>query len=325
MIQKIFLSTFLFLALSTQWGCTKKASPVTSAPILIVNGEPLQAAEFAKALARQLKKFDALAAKDPSIIRKAKEAVTREFVVSTLLRQYATSKELIVTSAEVDREFDRVRKTYPDDFTFKTALATEGLSIEEWRDRLKKSLLEKKVFNIIEGTEDQQKSLEVKAKKFFEDHRLEFVRPPQAHIQQIVVAKEDDAQRLLKKIRDGSSFADLAKRFSISPDGKQGGDIGYVNRGSVPAFDVAFTLKAGQMSGVVRSNYGFHIIQVLDKREQTRQSFEQVRAHIMTQLAAEAQQLAFNKWLEAEIQKAKIERNDSLLDGLKIHTEDSHK
>ncbi|MDZ4677278.1 MAG: peptidyl-prolyl cis-trans isomerase [Oligoflexia bacterium] len=320
------LFSALLLTTAILSGCTKKAPPAAKSPVLIVNGEALIATDFAKSLARQLKKFDALAAKDPAIIRKAKEAVIREFIVSTLLRQYATSKDLVVTQQDIDIEIDRVRKTYPDDFTFKTALATEGLSIDEWRERITKSLLEKKVFKVIDNsTGTQQKDLEADAQKFYEEHKSEFIRPAQVHLQQIVVTKEDDAQRLMKKIREGTPMSDLAKRFSISPDGAEGGDIGYVSKGTTPAFDTAFNMRKGQLSGVIKSNYGFHVIKVLDKRDQTRQSFDQVKKRLMMRLAMERQQEGFQKWLETEIKKAKVERNDSLLETMKIHTEDAQK
>ena len=102
----------------------------------------------------------------------------------------------------------------------------------------------------------------MEAKDYFEKHRDEFQQPEQIEIQQILVSKEDDAERLLKKLKEGGNFEDLARKFSISPDSNTGGRIKNLIKGTVPTFDFAFKFKLGQISQVVKSNYGFHIVKL---------------------------------------------------------------
>lgn len=313
----LVLATVLWLA-----GCVHEGSNPRKTPVIIVNGETLSAAEFGKSLAKKLKNFDALAAKDNINIRRAKETVVREFIISALLRQHAKDKNLSVSQNELNEEFDRIRKTYPDDLTFKAALASEGVSIEDWKSHLADSLLEKKVFSLFKD-EASSRNLEEDAKKYYETHKNEFQKPAQIHLQQIIVPKEDEADRLLRKLRGGGNFAELAKKFSISPDGAKGGDVGYIAKGEVPAFDVAFNLREGQISGVVKSSYGFHIMKVLGKKGAAKLSFPEARPRIMTQLRADQQQDSFKHWLEGAVKSAKIERNDLLIEKVKVHTEGS--
>jgi peptidyl-prolyl cis-trans isomerase C len=299
--------------------CTHNNSNPKNIPILSVNGHVYTAVEFGSALAKSLKVYDALAAKDPVNIERARESVIQEFVISALLEQYAAAHDIQVSDSELLDEFDHIRKTYPDDLTFKAALATGGQTLEEWKGALKRTLLERKVFSSLAPLGNQ--GVESEARQLYETHKGDYVRPPQIHLQQIVVTREDDAERIFHKLKSGASFASLAQKFSISPDGAQGGDVGWVGRGTMPAFDSAFNLSVGKTSPIVKSSYGFHIMRVLDKRPAGHLTFEQVKPRLIRQVNAKKQQAAFNQWLEAGIKSAKIERNDTLLERIKIRTE----
>ncbi len=308
----LLLSLLLF-------SCTHNNSNPKNSPVLSVNGHVYSATDFGKALARKLKIYDALAAKDPINIERARESVIQEFIVSALLEEYASAHNIEVSESDLLNELDHIRKTYPDDLTFKAALATEGQSLEEWKEALKKTLLERKVFATLTPPNDQ--SLDNEARQFYETHKDDFVRPAQIHLQQIVVTREDDAERIFHKLKFGVSFTSLAQKFSISPDGAQGGDVGWIGKGTMPAFDMAFNVSVGQTSAIVKSSYGFHIMKVLDKRPAGHLTFEQVKPRLIREVAAKKQQAAFNQWLESAIKSAKIERNDTLLEKIRVRTE----
>ncbi|HID93581.1 MAG TPA: hypothetical protein EYP60_05745 [bacterium (Candidatus Stahlbacteria)] len=107
------------------------------------------------------------------------------------------------------------------------------------------------------------------AKNYFEKHKNEFAYECKAA--QIVVPTEGEAQAVLDRLKRGESFAKLARELSIDPSSKNGGVIGYIRRGdmpNMPEFEEAlFSLKnVGDISDIVRSVYGYHIIKLLDKR-----------------------------------------------------------
>jgi peptidyl-prolyl cis-trans isomerase C len=90
----------------------------------------------------------------------------------------------------------------------------------------------------------------------------------QVHAAHILVKKEDQARDLLAKVKAGQSFADLAKQFSDCPSGKKGGDLGWFGRGQmVQEFDkAAFEAEKGAIVGPVKTQFGWHIIKVLEQR-----------------------------------------------------------
>lgn len=320
MAARLYKRSFICLLCLTLFSCTRFRSAPAELPVLVVNGEKFSAGDFSKQLAKKLKTFDALAAKDPTNIKRTKEMILNEFIIATLLRQQAITKGLSVSDEEFEKEFDRVRKSYPDDLTFKAALAEEGASLADWSAHLRQSLLEKKAFTVI-GPEIKETQLLEEAKEYYSSHKNEFQRPAQVHIKQIVVAKLDDAERIHHSLKTGASFEELAKKYSISPDASNGGDIGFISKGVVPAFDTAFNLRPGQLSGVVKSSYGFHILKLVDKRSAMLLTFDQAKDRILPRLLSKKQQESFNLWLENAIRSAKIERNDVLLNKLTVRTE----
>jgi peptidyl-prolyl cis-trans isomerase C len=90
----------------------------------------------------------------------------------------------------------------------------------------------------------------------------------QVHAAHILVKREDKAKELLAKINGGDSFSDLAQKFSDCPSGKKGGDLGWFGRGQmVKEFEnAAFDGQKGQVVGPVKTQFGFHLIKVLDQK-----------------------------------------------------------
>ncbi|KAF5067611.1 Peptidyl-prolyl cis-trans isomerase C [anaerobic digester metagenome] len=84
----------------------------------------------------------------------------------------------------------------------------------------------------------------------------------------ILVAKEDKAKELLQMIKNGTSFADLAKQYSMCPSGRKGGDLGWFGKGMmVKEFeDAAFNHAKGEVVGPVKTQFGWHLIQVVDQK-----------------------------------------------------------
>ena len=84
----------------------------------------------------------------------------------------------------------------------------------------------------------------------------------------ILVDKLADAEKLADKIKGGSKFEDLARKHSSCPSGKKGGDLGYFGTGQMvkPFEDAAFKLGKGEVSGPVKTQFGYHLIMVTDKR-----------------------------------------------------------
>jgi peptidyl-prolyl cis-trans isomerase C/foldase protein PrsA len=149
----------------------------------------------------------------------------------------------------------------------------------------------------------------------YEAHRDEFREPEQVHAAQIVVKGLDDAKRVQQQLRSGKKFADMARKYSLSPDAKVGGDLGFFPRGVMPPqFDeVAFKLGVNQVSDVVTTDYGFHLFKVLEKRPPRAGDLPEARTRIQEKLLKEKREQAQLEYLQSLWRKAKIYINERAL------------
>lgn len=309
-------------------GCFSRERAVLNATALIVNGHELTTQEFAERLALRLKSFDALYAKDEQNLSRAKEDTIRAFIIESITRDYAASvanvakndpqKSLVVSAAEVDEEVAKIRSRYPDEFAFRRALTDENISIEKFRKDLEFTLLQKKIFAKI--TADIPEPKESELKEIYEAKKADFQQPARVRLKQIVLEKEDDAKRILEELTAGADFAKLAKQFSMAPEGSNGGDTGWIEKGTLEVFDLAFKMNNGQRSKILKSPYGYHIYEVIKKEPEARLSFPEAKARIRARLMEAKSQQVFTNWLEENVRKSSVKRNDELIKAIKVTT-----
>ena len=119
------------------------------------------------------------------------------------------------------------------------------------------------------------------------DEQIGKLKPEaEVHARHILVKTEEEAKDLVKQLKAGADFNELAKKSSDSSNAHSGGDLGYFSRGQmVKSFeDAAFALEPGQVSDPVKSEFGWHVIKVEDKRNRPVPSFEEVKDQIMASL-----------------------------------------
>src|SRR5438477_11802673 len=145
-------------------------------------------------------------------------------------------------------------------------------------------------------------------KKVYEDAAKQITGEQEVHARHILVETEDEAKAVAEELKKGADFAELAKKKSKDPGASDGGDLGFFTKDQmVPEFSaVAFVLEPGKMSDPVKSQFGWHIIKVEEKRNRKAPEFEQVKSQIETYVARKAQADYVGKLREA----AKIERTD---------------
>jgi peptidyl-prolyl cis-trans isomerase C len=145
-------------------------------------------------------------------------------------------------------------------------------------------------------------------KKVYEDASKQITGEQEVHARHILVETEDEAKAVKAELDKGADFAELAKKKSKDPGASDGGDLGFFTKDQmVPEFSaVAFSLEPGKISDPVKSQFGWHIIKVEEKRNRKAPDFEQVKAQIETYVTRKAQADYVAK-LRAD---AKIERMD---------------
>ena len=143
------------------------------------------------------------------------------------------------------------------------AVRTEaGSTVIEKRDEMRRQ----KLIADLAGSLPQAGDAEVQT--YYSQHPAEFRSGEEVHVRQILVHDENTANEIAAKLKKGESFQDLSQQYSLAPNAKKGGEIGYVSRGELPKMfeDEIFALKPGSSSGVIRTENSFHIFQVDERR-----------------------------------------------------------
>jgi peptidyl-prolyl cis-trans isomerase C len=199
----------------------------------------------------------------------------------------------------------------------------KGPEIEEKLQDLKKrliveSFLKKKV-------EAESKVSDEDLKKFYEQNKDKFKSGEQIRASHILVKTEKEAKDILAQLKSGGNFEELAKKSSFDSSAAKGGDLGWFGKGSmVPVFEkAALVLKEGQISGVVKSDFGFHIIKLTGKRAAGIRPFEEVKEQIKGAIMPTKQQEVFQK-IKDELKKtAKITIKEDVLNSVGTKKEET--
>ena len=261
---------------------------------------------------------------------KLEEKALDQAVEAKLLLDRSQQLDVPVTGADIDAEVAKVVMQVGGEENFKKALEAQGITEIAFRKELEKGakvnkLVEQACAGVADPTEDE-------VAKFFEAHKAEFVTPPQVLCQHILVKGSDDkALDKIKEIRERivsgkSDFAAEAKEHSDCPSGAEGGSLGWFGRGMmVPEFDkVAFEMKKGEVSGVVSTQFGYHIIYKADEKGGGEQTLVDVHDQIKDLLRHEARGRAMDSFVAELKAKAKIEYRECCGRHLHGKGEDCH-
>lgn len=305
---------FVFLSLVLA-GCPSSYQKISAKPVQKVNDHVLTSKQFANQLARRLRNFDALAAKDPNNIHRIKEEILRDFLVKSLTLDWARSQSIVISEATLDKEVDKLRANYPDDLSFRRALAQENLSFSEWREELRYSLVEREVFRKINEKVKQPADEEVR--RYYEENKDRYKRKERIYIRQIVVDESAKADAIKVDLKNGD-FAELARKYSITPEAKQGGLVGWIEKGSVDYFDPLFS--AGTAVQTIKSPFGIHLIRVEKKAPASTLSLEEVKPQIIRALKAQREQAEYVAWLDAQLRSSKVLKDYELMNSITVDT-----
>jgi peptidyl-prolyl cis-trans isomerase C/foldase protein PrsA len=280
--------------------------------IATVNGEVISRVEFERLLAREAQAMEGNGPRTPEQVEPYKQTLTETLIERALLLQAARAGGVTITTEEVDRRVLALSSEYPAG-TFDEALAKSQTSraalTRSTREQLTiEKLLTQEVHSRVAVSEEQ-------IRQYYDEHVADFTEPEQVHAEQIVVKGLDEAKRVQQQLWQGKKFQDLARRFSLSPDARVGGDLGFFARGTMPpAFDeVVFKLSVGGTSEVVSTEYGFHLFRVVEKKATRKRELTEVRGLIEEKLLSRLRADAQHAYVAGLRGKAAITINDETL------------
>ena len=275
-------------------GCSSEPVVEALPALIVINDQEITKADF-------LVEFEQSLQKDQQLSGIEREELQRSFLVQLIDRELihgeARRLNIALTDADVEAALQGYREDYPGS-SFEEMLVERGLTLEAWREELKESLimeklLEQAVYSMVSVSDE-----EVAA--YFKANRDQFDRPEQVRARQIVVADEAEGQVVLGILRQERSFAEVAAEYSLSPDAEQGGDLGFFGRGEMPPeFDaIVFDLPVKRLSDLVKSEYGYHIFLVEEKRKAKRLNKKEASEEIRAILEGLKKEEVYIAWLQ---------------------------
>jgi peptidyl-prolyl cis-trans isomerase C len=244
-----------------------------------------------------------------------------------IAKAYASEQGITVSEKDVNEEIETIKDQISEqaqaqgmnvgrEEAYRQALQQAGITEDELRGQLRDQLpIQKVQERVAGGAEASQEEVE----EFYEENKeAQFTTPEQRCARHILFNKDQKAkaEEVKGQLQNGADFAELAREFSQDPGrAEQGGDLGCLGQGeTVPNFEEAlFGAQQGEIVGPVETEFGYHVIEVMEIREQSTQPLEEVEAQISEQLSADIQAQEFSAW----IQKQREQRDVKYLPGYK--------
>jgi len=314
----VFLFTAIWLFLPSYL-----EARVVDKTVATVDGDVILMSEYerrAKPLIEEYEKF--LTGPDKEVrIKEFKEKILDQMIDEKVLIHEAKKKNMRVTGKEIQNGIEEIKKRFPTEEEYNQELARQGLVGKKFEEQVKEQLM---VIKLI----DQEVKAQVvpptdsEIEDFYKENESEMVEPEQVRVRHILikVGENTDKNQALKKIRDilketkegKTSFAELAKKYSEDASAPRGGDIGFFIRGQmVRKFEeVAFALNVGEISDVVETEYGYHIIQCIEKKAAEKKSLEEIRDYLHNFVFQKRMEERYEKWLRRLRDMASITRGE---------------
>jgi foldase protein PrsA len=239
------------------------------------------------------------------LIRNGGAQVLNNLINEELVKQEADKAGVQVTDDDLNKELDSFKKSLSlsSDEEFDMMLMQYGMT----KDELKKQMpMQVRLRKLLEPKTDVT---EEEMKKYYDENKEMLATPEQVKASHILVSTKEESEAILAQLNTGADFAQLAKEKSIDPGSKDnGGDLSYFAKGKmVKEFeDAAFTLPVGQISNVVQTEHGFHIIKVTDKKATVTPTFEEKKNEIRETLVMQEVQELSNTWMQEVAGKANV-------------------
>jgi peptidyl-prolyl cis-trans isomerase C len=283
-----------------------------------VNGESITKADFEKAIQNVEQRAGGPVPADQR--DRIYRGVLDQMVGYKLLTQETKARKVAVPDADVDARVGQLRQQFPNEDAFKQVLAQQHMTVEQLKADARQDMAVEKLIEDAIAAKVAVKPEDVEA--FYKANQEHFQQPERVRASHILiqVPKEADAatkakarakaEDLLKQARAGKDFAELARQNSQDPgSAANGGDLGFFAKGQMvgPFNDVAFSQKPGTISDIVETDFGFHIIKVVEKQPAGVVKLQEAKPQIQQYLENQARQQQTQAFVESLRTKSKVE------------------
>lgn len=224
-------------------------------------------------------------------------------ITTTLVGQEAKKANITVTDADINQEIEDLTKQFGGEEALNNALQQSSMTIDDLKKQMPLQVEIRKLIEPKVTVTDEEIS------KYFDENKASFNQEEEVRASHILVKTKEEAEAIVKQLKEGADFAALAKEKSADTGSKDnGGDLNFFKKGDmVPEFsDAAFKLKVGETSGAVKSDYGYHVIKVTDRKEAHEYTLAEKKDEIKKTLTAQKVQQMSSGWLADLTKNAKI-------------------
>ncbi len=251
---------------------------------------------------------------------KIKEQALQSLIEMEVAYQDAKAKNIVAKKEDVQNKFDDFKKKFKDEKEYKDYLKSQDMDEAKLKKEIEKELTVNKYIDEV-VLRNLKEASDEEIKKFYDENPNYFIKPEQVKASHILVSVPENAteeqkkearkkaETILKDLKKGANFEEVAKEKSDCPSKERGGDLGYFAKGRMvkPFEDAAFSLKPGVLSDIVETKFGYHIIIVKDHKMEEKAKLEEVKENIKSYLVERKKQEMIQQKLNELIPKAKIE------------------
>ncbi len=263
------------------------------ATVAVVNGIAISEDERDKEVGKLMPKAYFHSTLNDEKLKVLQEKATASLIEKTLLYHYALSQDLRVTDTEIAKVIARLQAAYGSKVELDRAIQRLGFTPEAFKTAIKKDEVLKKLYK----KEIEASYSDEELKTYYEKNRYKFKEPEKIRVRLIYVRndpKDPDGKQkaklkieeAYKKLQEGALFADVAAAHSNAMSRINGGDMGYLHKGRLDEAveEIAFAMKAGEMSKVIEKDVGYYIVKVEDKKVSNQLSFDIVKESLRKEL-----------------------------------------
>ena len=228
-----------------------------------------------------------------------KAKILENLISRELLYQESRSKGIKIDPQATETQLKALKQRFPKEADFKKALSDINLTEKTLENRIERDLAIQELVNSKIAPQINISKADNQA--FYKDHPEYFKQPEQVKASHILIKLETQAdesqqkqakkkiEEIQQKLKNGQEFSELAKNFSEGPSSVKGGDLDYFSRGKMvkPFEEAAFALKPGEISDIVQTQFGYHLILVTDKKPEKIINYEDVENKINQYLKQE--------------------------------------
>jgi peptidyl-prolyl cis-trans isomerase SurA len=278
--------------------------------VAVVNDDIITLSKLHKAVQPYLKQV-ASSQRSETAKKQMVEAIEKEMLNTlidrTLTMQEAARQQISVSDADVQTAIENFKKQNGmDQEAFERGLESEGISLEEYRERVREDIMQSLLVNRVIRSRIIVTQSEIEA--YYQAHPEKFRGEEKYHLRNILAASESQVEQVLSRLDQGLSFPEAARQYSSAPNAAEGGDLGEFD---IQTFSDSIKaavkqLKKGEYSRMISTNQGFQIIYVEDILETGGKTLEEAGKEIQDLLYREQAEEKFAGWIESLKKNAHI-------------------